>query len=60
MYQKNCPMAKGIIPFKKTKNILPFIARHETLLIAYKRVKRNRGVMAEAESPAQMLTLWKV
>jgi hypothetical protein len=42
-------MAKGEIPFEKTKNVLPIIARQETLLLAYKRVKRNRGAMAKGE-----------
>lgn len=51
IYRKNCAMAKGEIPFEKTKNVLPIIARQETLLLAYKRVKRNRGAMAKGERP---------
>lgn len=51
IYKKNCAMAKGEIPFEKTKNILSVISRQETLLIAYKRVKCNRGAMAKAATP---------
>lgn len=51
IYQKNCAMAKGEIPFERTRNILPIVARQETLFLAYKRVKRNRGAMAKAEVP---------
>jgi len=50
-YIKKFFMARGEIPFEKTKNILSIISRQETLLIAYKRVKRNRGAMAEASIP---------
>jgi len=51
IYQKNCAMAKGEIPFQKTKNILSVVARQETLLLAYKRVKRNCGAMTKGVSP---------
>jgi len=44
-------MAKGEIPFQKTKNILSVVARQETLLLAYKRVKRNCGAMTKGVSP---------
>ena len=47
IYKKNCAIARGEIPFEKTKNILSIISRQETLLIAYKRVKRNCEAMVE-------------
>lgn len=47
IYRKNCAMARGEIPFEKTRNILSLVARQEILLMAYKRVKRNSGAMAE-------------
>ena len=49
IYRKNAAMARGEIPFQKTSNILSLVARQEMLLLAYKRVKRNRGAMTAAE-----------
>jgi len=56
IYKKNCAMAKGEIPFEKTKNVLSIIARQETLLLAYKRVKGNRGVAPWLKLRYLMLT----
>jgi hypothetical protein len=50
IYQKNKMMALKTIPFQKTTNIVPLIARTETLLLAYKRIKRNRGAMTKASN----------
>lgn len=46
IYEKNKLMALGEIPFQKTTNVLQIIARPETLLLAYRRIKKNRGAMA--------------
>lgn len=48
IFEKNKAMIKGLVPFHKTTNILPIIARPETLLMAYKRLKGNKGAMAKA------------
>jgi len=48
IFEKNKAMVKGQVPFQKTTNILPIIARPETLLLAYKRLKGNKGAMAKA------------
>ncbi len=46
--EKNKMMAQGKIPFQKTTNILPIICKTETLLLAYKRIKRNKGALTRA------------
>lgn len=48
IFKKNRDMALSRIPFSKTQNILPVIARQETLILAYGRVKRNRGALTRA------------
>ena len=48
IFQKNKEIAQGARPFTKTQKILQLIARQETLLLAYKRVKRNRGALTNA------------
>ncbi len=48
IYEKNKLMAQKRIPLQKTTNVLPLIARTETLLLAYKRIKGNRGALSKA------------
>ncbi len=48
IYEKNGAIAKKQIPFKKTEKILPVISRPETLLLAYKRIKGNKGALTLA------------
>ncbi len=48
IYEKNAAIAKGQRPFEKTTNILKVISKPETLMLAYKRLKRNKGAMSEA------------
>jgi retron-type reverse transcriptase len=35
------------IPFQKTTKLIPLIARIETLLLAYTRIKKNKGALAK-------------
>jgi len=46
IYKKNKTIALGA-PFQKTTNILSIIARTETLLLAYKKIKGNRGALTK-------------
>jgi len=48
IYDKNVAIAKKQIPLKKTEKILPIISRPETLLLAYKRIKGNKGALTLA------------
>jgi hypothetical protein len=48
IFEKNKLMALEQIPFKKKTNIPPLVARTETLLLAYRRIKKNKGAMAKA------------
>jgi len=47
IYKKNVEFAKGIRPLKKTQKILQIISKPETLLLAYKRLKGNRGALVK-------------
>jgi retron-type reverse transcriptase len=48
IFEKNKDIALGRAPFTKTEKVLSVVARVETLLLAYKRVKRNRGALTRA------------
>jgi nicotine oxidoreductase len=48
IYQKNVAYAKNSLPFRKTTNIMNLVAKPEMLLLAYKRLKRNKGAMTRA------------
>jgi retron-type reverse transcriptase len=48
IYEKNKLIALKQRPFQKTTNIVSFISRPETLLLAYKRIKSNKGAMTKA------------
>jgi retron-type reverse transcriptase len=48
IYEKNKLIAKKQTKFLKTTNVLQIVARMETLLLAYNRVKKNRGAMDKA------------
>jgi hypothetical protein len=48
IYEKNKLIALKQKPFRKTTNITSFISRPETLLLAYKRIKSNKGAMTKA------------
>jgi len=48
IFEKNKEIALGTRPFCKTQNVLSVIARQETLIIAYGRVKRNQGALTRA------------
>jgi retron-type reverse transcriptase len=47
IFEKNKSMVLGTLPFKKTTNIMSIISRTETLLLAYKRIKKNRGALTK-------------
>lgn len=40
-------MAKGKIKQKKFSNLVGIIARTETLILGYKRIKKNKGALTE-------------
>jgi len=48
IYEKNSAMVKGLRPFGKTTNVIKVISRPETLMLAYKRLKRNKGAMTRS------------
>ena len=50
IYEKNKMIVLGKAPFSKTTNILQIVAKTETLLLAYKRIKKNKGAMTKAAS----------
>lgn len=45
IYEKSTKMAKGNIEKMKFSNLTGIIARTETLLLAYKRVRKNKGAL---------------
>lgn len=49
IYNNNIAYAKGYKPFRKTTNLVKVVAKPEMLLLAYKRIKRNRGALTPAE-----------
>lgn len=48
IFQKNKEIAQEVRPFEKTQKVLQLIARQETLLLAYRRVKKNKGALTRA------------
>jgi hypothetical protein len=50
IYEKNKKMALSHAPFQKTTNLVPIVANIETLLLAYKRIKKNKGAMTRASN----------
>lgn len=50
IFEKNKEMMLGRRPSGKTQNVLQLIARQETLVLAYGRIKRNRGALTKAAS----------
>jgi len=45
IFRKNCAYAKKELPFHKTSNVLKVLARPETLWLAYRRLKGNKGIL---------------
>ncbi len=45
IYNNNIAYAKGTKPFRKTTKLINIVAKPEVLLLAYKKIKRNRGAL---------------